>query len=134
MGLGMQMPLPVRFCPQNYGLTTYERYVNWRDVNRPRTVDQYHGKEMINQLTWLIRKGDLILPNEPLVAKISLKCKMTMSQYNAGHMFRETFVASASHDPPDTVEELSDAFGKWSIVASEDNIFTANPMVLMIVR
>lgn len=58
------------------------------------------------QLVWLVRKGDLILPDEPIVSRFDLEGNFTSKHLISGKSMRIVFVASAIDNPPSTLAEL----------------------------
>ena len=76
-------------------------------------VDPFHNRKMVpGQLIWLVRKGDLIRPGEPITKTFGLKCRMDDKQYTEGHTIRETFVSTDLDDPPDAVAEFPETYRK----------------------
>lgn len=107
MGIGMAAAATVRPCPRHYGICVSQKYEAWRNSSDNTVRDSFNGETMVpDQLFWLIRKGDAILPDGPIVSNFSVRCKFTRQQYDRGSGVRITFVASSTHSPPTTLAKL----------------------------
>ena len=59
-------------CPRSYGVSVSESFSEIRHNDQDHFVDPLTKKSMAKeQLMWLIKKGDLILSDEPRVVKQS---------------------------------------------------------------
>lgn len=57
-------------CPRSYGVSVSEVFSETRHQGKDLVIDPHTGKLMAKeQLMWLIKKGDLILSDEPKVVK-----------------------------------------------------------------
>ena len=111
MGLGASPPRPVGECPRHYGIAGNETYSRWRhrDERKSRTLtDKVHGKKMAGgQITWLVRQGDLILPDKPVEVTQRVKCAFQPQPLDDGSATaRITFCATALKDPPSVLSKL----------------------------
>jgi hypothetical protein len=107
MGIGMAAAATVRPCLRHYGICVSQKYEAWRNGTDNTVRDSFNGETMVpDQLFWLIRKGDAILPDGPIVSNFSVRCKFTRQQYDRGSSVRITFVASATQSPPTTLAKL----------------------------
>ena len=83
----MKAAVKVKSCPRHYGIRVSRTYAD------PMGVDRSSKKQpevVTKQLIWLVRKGDLILRDEPIVSTFDLECKFTskhlkMGQSHAGN-------------------------------------------------
>lgn len=73
------------------------------------------------RLVWLIRRGDLILPDEPIVSRFDLECNLTSKYLKLGKSTRIIFVASAIDNPPSTLAELPQGTVPHYIRSSSSN-------------
>jgi hypothetical protein len=114
LGKGISTPPAVAFCPRHYGISTYQRYVPWRDGDRQTVVDDFNGLHMVpGQVIYLVRKNDVILPGKPVVRRFGLNCRMFDRQFTQGYTIRETFVTSTLDDPPSDIASFSETDSKW---------------------
>lgn len=100
--MGMEVAAKVRPCPRHYGICVSQIYDELTDVDRSS-----RRQVVTEQLVWLVRRGDLILPDEPIRSRLDLECRFTPKHLNLGKVMRILFVASAMDNPPSTVAELS---------------------------
>lgn len=108
MGIGMAPSGKVVSCPRHYGLCVSHKYQAWRNLNDNTIQDSFHGGTMVpDQLVWLIRQGDAILPDRPTISSFTLRCKFTPTQYENGNSVRVTFVATNLLTPPTILAKLS---------------------------
>jgi hypothetical protein len=106
-GIGMDSPLPSKPCPRNYGLCVSETYAEYKHRSNETVKDEMHGRRVVpEQLIWIVRKGDLILPDQPLRRTFGLSCKFTSSQITSNERVRLTFVGTDIDDPPATLKSL----------------------------
>lgn len=100
--MGMEVAAKANSCPRHYGICVSQIYAELTDVDRPS-----RRPVVTEQLVWLVRRGDLILPDEPIVSRLDLECRFTSKHLNLGESMRIIFVASAIDNPPSTLAELS---------------------------
>jgi hypothetical protein len=103
----MDAPLASRACPRHYGLCVSESYAEYKHSGHEAVKDQFHGRKIVpEQLIWIVKKGDLILPDEPLKRKFGLSCKFSYSQISNNEKVRLTFVGTESQEPPSRLRVL----------------------------
>jgi hypothetical protein len=107
-GIGMASPDPSMMSPQHYGITVSEAFANHKHHPDDAIKDEYHGRKVVpNQLIWLVRRGDLLLPDEPLVRKFGITCKFSYQQVARKEKVRLTFVGTHLEDPPNSLSQLT---------------------------
>jgi hypothetical protein len=107
MGIGMDVAPQVRPCPRHYGISVSQIYADWRHNSERTVTDRFHGKQVApEQLVWLVRKGDVILPDRPILSTFSVECRFTSKQRESGQNLRITFAASAIDNPPPSLFDL----------------------------
>lgn len=110
MGVGMAAAPTIRSCPRHYGICVSHKYEEWKNLGEATVKDAFHGQRMVpDQLFWLIRQGDAILPFDPIITQFGVRCKFTKQQYDLGSSVRITFVASSILEPPSTMGSFSRA-------------------------
>lgn len=102
MGMGMTVAAKVYKCRRHYGICVSQISAELTDVDRLS-----RSQVVTEQLVWLVRKGDLVLPDEPTVSRIDLECRFTSKHLTLGTSMRLKFVASAMDNPPLTLAEIS---------------------------
>lgn len=106
--MGMAAAPTVRSCPRHYGICVSHKYEEWKNLGEATVKDTFHGQRMVpDQLFWLIRQGDAILPFDPITTQFGVRCKFTKQQYDLGSSVRITFVASSILEPPSTMGNFS---------------------------
>jgi hypothetical protein len=107
MGIGMDVATRVKPCPRHYGICVSQIYADWMHNSEQAVTDSFHGKQVVpGQLIWLIRKGDVIFPNEPIVSTLSVECRFTSRHLDSGESLRIIFVTSTSENPPSNMSNL----------------------------
>jgi hypothetical protein len=107
MGIGMDVAAKAMPCPRHYGICVSQIYADWSHSSEHTVTDHFHGRQVVpNQLAWLIRKGDVILPGGPIVSTFGVECRFTSSQLDLGEDMRIIFVASAADNPPSSLSTL----------------------------
>jgi hypothetical protein len=107
MGIGMDAAVSARPCPRHYGICASQMYADWRHSREEAVKDRFHGRQVVpDQLIWIIRKGDVILPGEPIASTISVECRFTSRHLDSGENMRVTFVTSTSENPPSNMSSL----------------------------
>ncbi|QDS75662.1 hypothetical protein FKW77_007196 [Venturia effusa] len=71
MGLGMKVGKSVQPCPKHFGISLsqpFRKHKHGLDSERHKTKNHfYDGEELVlNHITWLVRKGDLIPPDSAI--------------------------------------------------------------------
>lgn len=99
--MGMEVAAKVNSCPRHYGICVSQIYAELTDVDRSS-----RRQVVTEQLVWLVRRGDLILPDEPVVSRFDLECRFTSKHLDLGKSMRIIFVASAIDNPPSRLTEL----------------------------
>ena len=107
MGIGMDVAPKLTTCPRHYGLCVSQKHADWKHDSDNTVTDKYHGRQIIpDQLVWLIRKGDVILPDKPIVSTFVITCKFTKEALKTGGTVRITFVATDEEPPPSNLSKL----------------------------
>lgn len=101
MGIGVETAAIVHSCPRHYGICVSQIYAELTNVNQPS-----RRQKVTEQLVWLVRKRDLILPDEPIVLVFDLECRFTSKHLSLGKNMRIIFVASDIDNPPFSLAEL----------------------------
>lgn len=103
MGIGADEPAKVKSCPRHYGICASQIYADWKHDSRHAVEDRFHGRQVVpEQLIWLVRQGDVILPDEPIVSIFDVECRFASLEQS----IRIIFVASAIEDPPSDLGNL----------------------------
>lgn len=107
MGIGMDVAPKVKPCPRHYGICVAQAYADWRHGSDRAVTDTFHGRQVVpDQLFWLIRKGDVILPDEAIVSTFAITCRFTKGALEAGDSVRVIFVATDMVTPPSSLSKL----------------------------
>jgi hypothetical protein len=114
-GVGMSPPEPSKASPKHYGFSISESYADYKHVGAPTMKNKVTGQRVAsNQLSWIIRKGDLILPGQPLRQTFVMNCTFETSKVQGNESVRLTFVGANMDEPPATLQGLPP--GKSSFV------------------
>jgi hypothetical protein len=106
-GIGMSTPESSRLAPRHYGINVSEAFAGYKHNHSEAVIDEFHGRPVVqDQLIWLIRKGDLILPDEPLRRKFAISCKFSFQEVSMNKTVRMTFAASNMDEPPSSLSRL----------------------------
>lgn len=109
-GIGMGIPIPpkVSRCLRHYGVCVAEEYKHWQHFEQDQVSDVFHGRPMARDpLIWKVRKGDLILPNEPIIKVFAINCKFTDPAHQpVDQTVNIKFVATALDDLPLKLSQL----------------------------
>jgi hypothetical protein len=82
-------------------------YADWRHTGETTVRDKFHGRAVVpQQLIWLVRKGDVILPDTPLKTSFTVNCRFTQANIDGGESARVVFVATALEEPPTNFSDL----------------------------
>lgn len=106
MGIGMDMVARATLCPRHYGVCVSQIYADWVHNNEQAVTDKFRRQIVPQQLIWLIRKGDVILPDEPLVSTLSVECRFTSRDIDSNGDMRIIFVSSTANNPPSDISNL----------------------------
>ena len=107
MGIGMDVTAQAKPCPRHYGICVSQIYTAWGHNSGQVVTDRFHGRQVVpDQLIWLVRKGDVILPDEPIVSTIDVGCRFASRHLDSSVTKRITFVASRIENPPSTLSNL----------------------------
>ena len=107
LGVGMDLPMKVESTPRHYGVCLSQIFAEWKHTDAVTTQDKYHGSSVVmDRLIWLVRKGSLILPDEPISATCKISCRITPRNLDLGEKVRIIFVASAEPNAPSMLSEL----------------------------
>ncbi|KAK3343427.1 hypothetical protein B0T25DRAFT_464384 [Lasiosphaeria hispida] len=104
MGIGANNAVLAKPCPKHYGISGAEALSPWkhRDAGIRLSADRIHGGNMaLDQITWLVRKGDIVLPDCPVEASCRVACSFVPTQIRDGSTMRVTFCATDMEQPPD---------------------------------
>lgn len=113
MGIGMDVAARVKLCPRHYGICVSQIYADWMHNNGQAVIDRFQRHVVPQQLIWLIRKGDVILPDEPIVSTLSAECRFTSRDIDSGQSMRIAFVTSTAHNPPSNMSNLSRGMARF---------------------
>jgi len=104
-GLGAITPKPVGECPRHYGIATSEPWNEWR--HQGYRDDAVHGRRIATgHITWLVRKGDVILPDKPVEVRQRVTCSFHRDAVGCGSVAKITFCATALQDAPGSLTKL----------------------------
>ncbi|RSL50989.1 hypothetical protein CEP54_011655 [Fusarium duplospermum] len=120
MGLGASQPTAVKECPRHYGIAASEIWSQWRhggkDQKKP-VKDQVHGHKMaVGQITWLVRKGDVILPDKPIKMVQPVTCAFKDDYLGGSSTARITFCATTMNEAPTTLDQLPQASNELPVL------------------
>lgn len=107
MGLGVSVAVPIKECPRHYGISGSEIWNKWRHPNQEPVRDSIHGQLVAaDRITWLVRKGDLILPNKPIevTRRVSCAFKNHLGWPNTAKL---CFCGTVMTEAPSTLSDLS---------------------------
>lgn len=110
MGLGASQPTAVEECPRHYGIAASEVWSQWRHGGKGQkspVKDQVHGHRMaVGQITWLVRKGDVILPDKSIKMTQPVTCAFKDDYLGSSSTARITFCATTMTEAPTTLHQL----------------------------
>lgn len=110
MGLGASQPTAVQACPRHYGIAASEKRSQWRHGGKGQkspVKDQVHGHKMaVGQITWLVRKGDVIIPDNPIKTTQPVTCAFKDDYLGGSSTARITFCATTMTDAPTALDQL----------------------------
>ena len=96
-GLGAQIPTPMGIVPRNYGICVSQYFQGYKghDPRRDAVVDKLQGVTLAKeQIVWLVRKGDMVGVDEPIVSTYDVSCAFTPSDISNARVMRIVFVAT----------------------------------------
>jgi hypothetical protein len=103
----MAAPEPSRPSQRHYGICVSEIFADYKHGGGEAVKDDYHGRKVVpDQLIWLVRKGDLVPPDEPLMRKFGINCKFSYQQISSNERVRLMFVSTALDEAPSTLREM----------------------------
>jgi predicted GTPase len=71
--------------------------------------DKFNGGIVVRDaMSWLIKQGDAILPDQPIRKHLKVLIKFTKPQVDQGSNFRIAFAATKTVNPPSNFAQLSD--------------------------
>ncbi|KAM6530471.1 hypothetical protein FALCPG4_008599 [Fusarium falciforme] len=120
MGLGASQPTAVKECPRHYGIAASEVWSQWRHGGKGQkspVKDQVHGHRMaVGQITWLIRKGDVILPDKSIKMTQPVTCAFKDDYSGSSSTARITFCATTMTEAPTTLHQLPEASNELPVL------------------
>jgi len=118
MGLGVGQPAPVGECPRHYGIAGSEVWSPSRHAGRDAPfTDSVHGKRMVgDQIAWLVRKGDVILPGRPVEITQTVSCAFQGDHMGCGSTASVTFCATTMDEAPSSLRQLPAASNEVSVL------------------
>lgn len=109
MGVGSNLATRVEICPRHYGVCLDETY-NESNLEHDREVTERSNltnRDLVRgRIKWMVKKGDVILPDSPIISSVDFESHVSMAQYDRGVKVRVTFVATSLPDPPNNISEL----------------------------
>jgi len=107
-GVGARAPEAAGECPRHYGIAASEPWSRWRHRERESLrADNVHGRRVAaGQITWLVRKGDVILPGKPIEVRQRVTCSFRNSAAGCGSVAKITFCATALNEAPSSLTRL----------------------------
>jgi len=102
-GIGVKNAVHVRSCPRHFGVVGSEVLTSWKHpyVNVDIGADEVHGTNMaMNQIKWLIQKGDVLIPGQPIEGSCVIECSIRRHNLYDGTTLWVTICATDSDEPP----------------------------------
>ncbi|KAF2671475.1 hypothetical protein BT63DRAFT_453870 [Microthyrium microscopicum] len=107
MGVGADLPERVKECPRHYGICVSDVFAAWKYDGTDTVKNTYNASQMVHhQVSWLIKKGDVILPDKAIKAKLRVVCQFTDSHVKAGETVRVIFAATNQASPSRNLPDL----------------------------
>ncbi|KAI8665736.1 hypothetical protein NCS56_01010700 [Fusarium sp. Ph1] len=120
MGLGASQPTAVQACPRHYGIAASEEWSQWRHGGKGQkspVKDQVHGHKMaVGQITWLVRKGDVIIPDNPIKTTQPVTCAFKDDYLGGSSTARITFCATTMTDAPTALDQLPESSNELPVL------------------
>jgi hypothetical protein len=109
MGIGTTVVPNVKLCPRHYGICSTTQYEEWKHDGMTTNKDKFNGGIVVRDaMSWLIKQGDAILPDQPIRKHLKVLIKFTKPQVDQGSNFRIAFAATKTVNPPSNFAQLSD--------------------------
>lgn len=102
-GIGVKNAVHVKSCPRHFGVSGNEVLTSWKHpyVNVDIDADEVHGTNMaMSQIKWLIQKGDVLIPDQPIQASCTIECSIKHHNLGDGTTLWVTICATDSDEPP----------------------------------
>jgi hypothetical protein len=94
----------MRECPRHYGISNSQPFSSFRHSEDDAYIDPFDGeKKARGQMTWLLKKGDVLLSNKPKHAEIDI-CRRFGLKDNK--VFKSNLVALDDDKAPQRYAEL----------------------------
>jgi hypothetical protein len=107
IGIGMSKAPTIKSCLRHYGICVTHRYEEWRHDAAEVTQDTYRGVRVVrDQLLWLVKQGDAILPAQPIYKTIQIEADFTQQQLDQGSTISLVFAATNVPIPPSNLRDL----------------------------
>ncbi|KAF2395573.1 hypothetical protein EJ06DRAFT_268430 [Trichodelitschia bisporula] len=107
IGMGAGIASKVWICRRSYGVCVSRSYENWRDFKQKAVKNAYHGQRQVtDQITWMVNKGDVIFPGDPLIQRYPIRLNFTKKHYEEGGKLSLDFTTTGMDDPPTVLREL----------------------------
>jgi hypothetical protein len=107
MGIGREAPAKMRLCPKHYGISLHMPYEKWEGERRDTVKHSPINTALVeHEITWLIHKGDVILPETPIMDSYSFLRNISKSQCKPGMVWTIAFVATPLEDAPSNLLDI----------------------------
>lgn len=107
MGIGMSIPSKLNSCPRHYGVCVSDAYAEYKQDAENVVIDRFSGLPVIpSRLFWLIRKGDVILPEVPITCSFNVTSRFLSKHPDSGGKVRITFISTALDNTPTILPNL----------------------------
>jgi hypothetical protein len=103
------MATKVNLCPRSYGVCLDELHRGWHDQSQIGRSGVTGQSVLKGRIKWLVNRGDIIIPGQPIVSSIDFEAQVSTSQYLQGASVRVVFVATSLPDPPGDVSGLRES-------------------------
>jgi len=108
LGVGRDPLSKVNLCLRHYGICLTRGYKEWRDGDQDIVKHRFTNQAVVEaQIIWLVRRGDVILPDIPIKVERPFHFSITKGQYKSKIIRTVTFVASPLHEVPSNLSNLS---------------------------
>lgn len=108
LGMGRDPPIRVNLCPRHYGICLTRGYKEWRDDGQDIVKHRFTKEAVVEgQVIWLVRRGDVILPETPIKVERPFHFSISKSQYKSRVLRTTTFVASPLDEVPSNLSDIS---------------------------
>lgn len=107
MGLGAEALAEVVFCPRHYGFCADKKYDNLSGPAVVPTVRKYSAAPVApDQVSWLVRQKDAILPGSPIVATFDVRFSYGTSMSSSNQKLQLRFVATELAVAPSDISQV----------------------------